>query len=90
MSKNKAKKMAYENKTMTYGDLLNMLDNVDMDKPSPVNPNTPKQMVVDIMRSGFEDKNPNDVVNTTRTNQRGDLTLSGDGINMMNILRECA
>ena len=88
ISKAKAKKMAYENETTTYGELLDMLDGVDMSKPSRVNPNIPKDMVISIMRDVWADKDRGEVVKTTHVNYRDKLTLTGDGINMQNILRE--
>ncbi|WP_254413751.1 hypothetical protein [Vibrio furnissii] len=90
MNKAQAKKAAYENKSTTYGDLLKMLDNADLSTPSKVNPNLPKHMIIEIMRNGFNGKNPNDIVKTTHINFRDKLTLTGDGINMQNILRECS
>ena len=81
--------MAYENTTYTYGQLLEMLDRVDMSEPSRVNPSIPKEMAINIMRRAFEDKDPDAIVKTTRVNVRDKLTLTGDGINMQNILREC-
>lgn len=89
ISKAKAKKMAYENETTTYGDLLDMLGSADMSKPSKVNPNIPKEMVIGIMRDAWSDKNKDEVVKTTRINLRDKVTLTSDGINMQNILREC-
>lgn len=89
ISKQKAKNMAYENTTYTYGQLLAMLDKVDMSKPSKVNPNIPKDMVIDIMRNGFAGKPLDEVVKTTWLNHRDNITLTVDGINMCNILREC-
>lgn len=81
--------MAYENETMTYGELLDMLDNVDMSTPSKVNQNIPKEMVIDIMRAPFKDKPRDEVVKTTAVNYRDKLILNSNGINMQNILREC-
>jgi len=89
ISKAKAKKMAYENEATTYGDLLSMLESVDTSKPSKVNPNLPREMVIKIMRDGWSDRNKDEVVKTTRVNHRDKLTLTVDGINMQNILREC-
>lgn len=88
ISKAKAKKMAYENESTTYGELLDMLDNVDMSKPSKVNPSIPKDMVISIMRDCWGDKDRNAVVKTTQVNYRGKLILTTNGINMQNILRE--
>ena len=90
MDKAQAKKAAYENESTTYGDLLKMLDNADLSTPSKVNPNLPKRMVIEIMRNGFNGKNPNEIVKTTHVNFRDKLTLTVDGINMQNILRECS
>lgn len=90
MNKAQAKKAAYENESTTYGDLLKMLDEADLSTPSKVNPNLPKHMVIEIMRKGFDGKNPNDVVKTTHVNNQDKRTLTGDGINMQNILRECS
>ena len=81
--------MAYENEATTYGDLLSMLESVDTSKPSKVNPNLPREMVIKIMRDGWSDRNKDEVVKTTRVNHRDKLTLTVDGINMQNILREC-
>lgn len=88
ISKAKAKKMAYENEYTTYGDLLEMLNGVDISSPSKVNPSLTKEIVIDIMRGGFYGKNMGDVVKTTHVNYRDKLTLTADGINMQNILRE--
>lgn len=89
MNKAKAKKMAYENKTTTYGDLIKILNEADTSKLCKLNPCLTRQQCVDIMMGGLIDKDLSAVVRTTRYHiRKDDLTLSGDGINMMNILAE--
>lgn len=89
MNKAKAKKMAYENKTTTYGDLIKILNEADTSKPCKLNPCLTRQQCVDIMMGGLINKDPSDIVHTTKISHRSDkLTLTGDGINMMNILTE--
>lgn len=89
ISKAKAKKMAYENEKTTYGDLLDMLDSADMTKPSRVNKSLPKEMVIKIMRDAIINKKRDQIVVTTTINIRDKAILTGDGINMQNILHEC-
>lgn len=88
MNKSKAKKMAYAGE-MTYGQLQDLIDNCDRSKPCKVNKSITREQALTIMESALKGKDRSDKPNTTWFNHRDKLTLTGDGINMMNILVEC-
>lgn len=88
MKKSKAKEIAYSGE-ITYGQLQELIDNCDRTKPCKINKNITREKALIIMESAIKDKAPSDKPNTTWFNHRNKLTLTGDGINVMNILIEC-
>ena len=89
MNKKLAKEMAYEG-NVTFGHLQELIENSDYTKPCKLNKNITRKMCLDIMTSGIEGRDPSEKPKTTRYNMRDKLTLTGDGINVMNILYECS
>lgn len=88
MIKRKAKELAYAG-TITFGELQELIDNCDTSKPCKVNKNLTRQQALSIMGTAIKDKDPEERPITTWFNRRDKLTLTGDGINVMNILIEC-
>ncbi len=89
MNKSKAKEIAYGG-DITYGQLQELIDNCDRTKPCKINKNITREQALIIMESAIKGKEPNSKPNTTWFNHRDKLTLTGDGINTMNILVECS
>lgn len=89
MNKSKAKEIAYSGE-ITYGQLQELIDNCDRTKPCRVNKNITREQALTIMESALKNKEPSDRPNTTWLNHKDKLTLTGDGINVMNILVECS
>ena len=90
------KKFVYENKTMTFNDLKNLVLNIkNLDGKSKVSPTVSRRYVIeDIFIPFFESLERKDidldsVVNTTMFISRNKLTLTPNGIIMLNILTEC-
>jgi hypothetical protein len=88
MKKSKAKEMAYAG-TVTFGELQELINNCDRSKPCKVNKNITRSQALSIMEGAIKDKDPDQHPITTMFNRRDKLTLTGDGINVMNILVEC-
>lgn len=88
MNKSKAKKMAYTG-TVTFGELQELINNCDRSKPCKLNKNLTREQALSIMEGGIKGKDPEERPVTTWINRREKLTLTGDGINVMNILVEC-
>ena len=88
MNKSKAKQMAYAG-TVTFGELQELIDNCDRSKPCKLNKNLTREQALSIMEGGIKGKDPEERLVTTWINRREKLTLTGDGINVMNILVEC-
>lgn len=89
MNKTKAKEMAYAG-DVTFGQLQELIDSCDPTKKCKINKNITREMAIKIMAGAIKDKNPNDRPITTFFNHRDKLTLTVDGINVMNILHECS
>lgn len=89
MNKLKAKEIAYAGE-ITYGQLQALIDHCDRTKPCKINKNITREQALTIMQSALKDKESNDRPNTTWFNHRDKLTLTGAGINVMNILMECS
>jgi len=89
MNKKKAKEMAYAGE-MTYGQLQGLIDNCDRTKPCKINKNITREQALTIMESALKGKELDERPKTTWFNHRDKLTLTGDGINVMNILVECS
>tara|TARA_R110002111_G_scaffold44030_1_gene80241 strand:+ start:4735 stop:5004 length:270 start_codon:yes stop_codon:yes gene_type:complete len=89
MNKKKAKEIAYAG-DITYGQLQELINNCDRTKPCKINKNITREQALTIMERAIKDKEPNERPNTTWFNHRNKLTLTGDGINAMNILVECS
>lgn len=89
MNKSKAKQIAYGG-DITYGQLQRLIDNCDRSKPCKINKNITREQALTVMESAIKGKEPSERPNTTWFNHRDKLTLTGDGINVMNILVECS
>jgi len=89
MNKKKAKEIVYAG-DITYRQLQELIDNCDRLKPCKINKNITREQALTIMESALKGKNPDEKPNTTWFNHRDKLTLTGDGINAMNILVECS
>ena len=89
MNKSKAKEIAYGG-DITYGQLQDLINNCDRTKRCKINKNITREQALTIMESGLKGKDPSERPNTTWFNRRDKLTLTGAGINAMNILYECA
>jgi len=88
MRKSRAKALAYEG-NMTYGYLQELIAKCDRTGPSKVNPNMTKEQVLVLLQASIKDEDPKDVPVTTWHNTRVKVTLTGQGMAVMNILREC-
>lgn len=88
MNKSKARHMAYAG-DVTFGQLQELINNCDRSKPCKVNKNITRDQALTIMEGAIVDKDPEQRPITTMFNRRDKLTLTGAGINVMNILVEC-
>lgn len=88
MNKRKAKEIAYGG-DITFGQLQELINNCDKTKPCKINKNITRDQALTIMEGAIKSKNPEDRPDTTFFNRRNKLTLTSDGINVMNILVEC-
>jgi hypothetical protein len=89
MNKKKAKEMAYAG-DITYGQLQNLIDMCDRTKPCKINKNITREQALTIMGGAIKGKLASESPVTTFFNHRDKLTLTGAGINAMNILVECS
>lgn len=91
MTKTEAKRIAFENETTTYGDLLKMVNEAgDLDKPSRVNKYMDRRTALQIMRDGLCKKQLTAVVHTHQYNlDKKCEQLSLDGLIMADVLYEC-
>jgi len=88
MNLSKAKEMAYAG-SVTFGQLQELINNCDRSKPCKLNKNITRDQALSIMESAVKDRDPEQRPITTMLNRRDKLTLTGGGINVMNILFEC-
>jgi hypothetical protein len=89
MNKKTAKEMAYSG-GVTYGQLQDLIDRCDHTAPCKINKNITRKQALGIMGGAIKGKPRNEIPNTTFFNHRDKLTLTGEGINVMNILVECS
>ena len=90
MNKKQAKQEA-ENNTRTYGDLLTIVKNTrGKREKSVLNKSLTADQALDIFERWLEKKNPEEKPVTMRYNSYKDRSLlCGDGLGVMNVLREC-
>ena len=89
MNKKKENEMSYAG-GITYGQLQNLIDMCDRTQPFIINKNITRGQALTIMGAAIKGKPASESPNTTFFNHRDKLTLTGDGINAMNILVECS
>lgn len=99
MNKRAAKTFALNNTTMTYIDLINIINGVtDLSGHSNINPELPREYLFNSILKPWiktlEERNIdlNKVINTTRMCFRGrkdKIILNPDGISLYNVIREC-
>jgi len=91
MNKKKARIEA-ENNTRTFGELLELVESTRGKRPmSVVNKSLTLDQVLDIYKAWLSKRNPNDKPKTMKYNvYKERITLSGDGLGVVNVLRECA
>jgi len=90
MNKKQAKDEAIENKR-TWGELLALVDSSSGAGMSRVNKSLTKTQAIEIFKGALSKRNPDDYPKTLvphRTQER--MTFGGDGLTVINILREFA
>jgi len=88
MNRATSKKLAFNNKTTTYGNLVTILENAVLDGQSKINKSLSKKQVHEIMIGALDSEDKSAIINTTRLNKRDKIALSSHGMIMANILFE--
>ena len=88
MNKNQLKKLVLENKTITFGDLLDKINKADKTGQCKINPATSREYFAKISESVCREKGLENIVSGSRLNDKWKISLSSDGMIMLNILRE--
>lgn len=87
MNKKKATEIAYDG-GFTYGYLKELINNCDANKKSIVNKSIPINVIIDLFSSSIEDRDDDEIVNTTKIDHRWKTSLSAEGIVARNIIWE--
>ena len=87
MNKSKAKEEAF-NPTKTWGEYRDLLDAACTEGKSKVNKSLSRDEVISIFKKMFENKNFNEIPETVSYTHNDKKKLNGDGLGLMNFLRE--
>lgn len=88
MKKNQLKKLVIENNSITFGDLLDKINKADKTGQCQINPAISREHFAKISSSVCNEKGLNNIVSGSRLNDKWKISLSQDGMIMLNILRE--